>query len=276
MGEPLHLNEHLPFLRRYARALSGSQRAGDVAVLATVKSLKGLAGCREETERELLYRAFSQIWNGPVGDHIRAISISIEPEMDMLRRLAQLPQFARQAFLLSSLENFGDEAIGRILGIDAAALPAAKAVVRDLVTRLVATKVLIIEDEFFIAADLAETMKSLGHEVIAVERTHADAVQAIETCRPGLVLADIQLADGSSGVDAANEILGFCEVPVVFITAYPERLLTGMRPEPCFILSKPIRMDIVCALTSQALVFGANARRSTPVHNVKRKVRRMS
>jgi CheY-like chemotaxis protein len=74
-----------------------------------------------------------------------------------------------------------------------------------------------------------------------------------------MVLADIQLADGSSGIDAVNEILMAFKLPVIFITAYPERLLTGERPEPTFLITKPFQPEIVKAVISQALFFDANA-----------------
>ena len=72
---------------------------------------------------------------------------------------------------------------------------------------------------------------------------------------PGLVLADIQLADGSSGLDAVRDILGQFQVPVIFITSFPERLLTGERPEPTFLITKPYDPNAVKAAISQALFF---------------------
>jgi DNA-binding NtrC family response regulator len=95
---------------------------------------------------------------------------------------------------------------------------------------------------------------------MAVARTHAEAVKAIAKEKPGLVLADIQLADGSSGLDAVNEMLGSFQVPVIFITAYPDRLLTGERPEPAFLITKPYQPDTVKAIVSQALFFERRAR----------------
>jgi hypothetical protein len=56
---------------------------------------------------------------------------------------------------------------------------------------------------------------------------------------PGTTL---QLADGSSGLDTVNDLLNSFEVPVILITAYPERYLTGDRPEPAFVVSKPFRL----------------------------------
>jgi len=69
------------------------------------------------------------------------------------------------------------------------------------------------------------------------------------------VLADIRLADGSSGIDAVNEILAEFSIPVIFITAFHEALLTGIRPEPTFLIAKPFSEDMVRAVISQVLFF---------------------
>jgi CheY-like chemotaxis protein len=119
----------------------------------------------------------------------------------------------------------------------------------------IATEVVIIEDEPLVAFDLQTLLEALRHRVLRVARTEREAVAAVMQTRPGLVLADIQLADGSSGVHAVNEILQTFSVPVIFITAYPERLLTGARPEPTFLIRKPYRTDEVKAVISQALFF---------------------
>ena len=124
----------------------------------------------------------------------------------------------------------------------------------------IATDVLIIEDETFIAMDIEALVESLGHRVIGVARTHTEAIALARQKRPGLILADIQLADGSSGLDAVNELLDTFEVPVIFITAYPERFLTGQRPEPAFLIAKPFQLAVVSAVASQALFFGRKAR----------------
>ena len=63
----------------------------------------------------------------------------------------------------------------------------------------------------------------------------------------------------SSGLDAVNEVLQSFEVPVVFITAYPEHLLTGELPEPAFLITKPFRPAMVSAVISQALFFERRA-----------------
>ncbi|MCY1239342.1 Phyllosphere-induced regulator PhyR [compost metagenome] len=128
------------------------------------------------------------------------------------------------------------------------------------ISRQVATDVLIIEDEPLIALDIEDMVTSLGHRVTGIARTHQEALDLYRKTSPRMVLADIQLADGSSGIDAVNEILTQATVPVIFITAFPERLLTGKRPEPAFLVTKPFNPDMVKALISQALFFDEHAR----------------
>ena len=98
---------------------------------------------------------------------------------------------------------------------------------------------------------------SLPHSASLMLRR--EAVAAAKAARPGLVLADIQLADGSSGLDAVNEILAGFDVPIIFITAFPEKLLSGQRPEPTFLITKPFDVNMVRAVISQALFFEMKA-----------------
>jgi CheY-like chemotaxis protein len=108
--------------------------------------------------------------------------------------------------------------------------------------------------------DLEGLVEQLGHRTLGVARTHGAALTLARSKRPGLILADIQLADGSSGLDAVNELLESFEVPVIFITAYPERFLTGERPEPAFLIAKPFQPATVSAVISQVLFFERKAR----------------
>jgi DNA-directed RNA polymerase specialized sigma24 family protein/CheY-like chemotaxis protein len=244
---------HLPYLRRYARALNGTQHSGDAYVIAV---LEALVAAPDSFERDLpprvaLYRVFSQIWNSV---SVNAENPHAEPGtgLDAVGALTPRP---RQAFLLTTVEGFSSEDTAIVLGVgekDVAEL--VEEAGREIAAQ-VATDVLIIEDEPIIAMDLEMLVESLGHRVVGNARTHKEAVRLAAKCRPGLILADIQLADGSSGLEAVNEILPGLAVPVVFITAYPERLLTGERPEPAFLITKPFRQDMVKAVVSQALFF---------------------
>jgi len=253
--------QHLPFLRRYARALSGSQQSGDAYVAAALEALiedpsvlNGAGG-----PRVALYKLFTAIWNSvEVNGSADAVAGSKQP---VEQRLGQITAQPRQAFLLVALEGFSEEDAADILGVEVTAL---RSLVEESGRELaaeIATDVLIIEDETFIAMDLEGLVEGLGHRVIGVARTHSAAVTLAKAKRPGLILADIQLADGSSGLDAVNELLKSFEVPVIFITAYPERFLTGERPEPAFLIAKPFQPATVSAVISQALFFERKARR---------------
>jgi DNA-directed RNA polymerase specialized sigma24 family protein len=251
---------HVPYLRRYARALTGNQNAGDAYVAATLEALI------EEPEllssgtslRVTIYRTFSRIWTsvpvngqGEPGDRRQRVE----------QRLTHITPRPRQAFLLMALEGFSEQEAAQVLDVDVAAL---RALVEESGRELaaeIATDVLIIEDETIIAIDLESLVESLGHRVIGVARTHAEATALAKKREPGLILADIQLADGSSGLDAVNELLQSFEVPVIFITAYPERYLTGERPEPAFLIAKPFQPATVSAVISQALFFERRAKR---------------
>jgi CheY-like chemotaxis protein len=161
----------------------------------------------------------------------------------------------RQAFLLVAMEGFTLDDASRVMemSVEDVSLLLEDAA-QDIATQI-ATDAVIIEDEPLIALDLQTLLEGLGHRVVRVARTEREAIAAVMQTRPGLVLADIQLADGSSGVHAVNEILQTYSVPVIFITAYPERLLTGAKPEPTFLIRKPYRPDEVKAVISQALFF---------------------
>jgi DNA-directed RNA polymerase specialized sigma24 family protein/CheY-like chemotaxis protein len=252
--------QHVPYLRRYARALTGNQALGDSYVTATLEALvkePHRLGLVEVPQSKVeLFRIFSLIWNSAKPSSIAEQAVDLTPAD---RRLAQITAMPRQAFLLVSLEGFSEDQAATILNIDKQTL---KELVEESGQELaaqIATDILIIEDEALIALDLENIVEGLGHRTIGIARTRTEAIALAKNKRPGLILADIQLADGSSGLEAVNDLLTTFEVPVIFITAYPERFLTGERPEPAFLVSKPYQQSTVSALVSQALFFERNA-----------------
>src|SRR5215475_1625994 len=268
-GRPCHWGEksmsasklvaqHVPYLRRYARVLTGNQASGDSYVAATLEALvkePDLLSLAAHP-RIALYQVFSRIWNSVEVNVGADRAVNLVPAE---RHLGQITAMPRQAFLLVSVEGFSEEDAAAILDVDQQTL-------QDLVDESgrelaaqIATDVLIIEDEILIALDLEQLVENLGHRTIGIARTRAEAIALAKAKRPGLILADIQLADGSSGLEAVNDLLNSFEVPVIFITAHPERFLTGERPEPAFLISKPYQQSTVSALVSQALFFERNA-----------------
>jgi CheY-like chemotaxis protein/DNA-directed RNA polymerase specialized sigma24 family protein len=251
----------LPYLRRFARVLSGSQESGDAYVVAMLEAIAAEPGMfpTDLEPRVATYRTFLDVWNSVRLNHRRYETPVSERLAAADRKLEAITPRARQAFLLMAVEEFSTSDTAKVLNTDEAEVKALVDQAASEIAEQVATNVLIIEDEPMIALDLADLVTGLGHQVCDTARTHAEAVAAFKKHRPGLVLADIQLADGSSGLEAVNEILQSFDVPVIFITAYPERLLTGSRPEPTFLVNKPFRTETVQAVISQALFFDYKA-----------------
>lgn len=250
------LAPHLPYLRRYGRALTGSQEMGDAYVRKSLSAL--LSGERNIPEgvppRLGLYRVFQTIWDTDPGHGLREenkASGAVRPD-GLLKALAPT---GRAALLLTSVEAFSLEETSFILDQSPQAVECAILEAQELIDRLLASRVLIIEDEPIIALDLENLLTELGHKVVATAATRDEAVAKARSERPGLVLADINLGDGGSGIDAVAEILESFDIPVIFVTAYPERLLTGERPEPTYLIAKPFLPETIQATVSQALFF---------------------
>lgn len=251
------LAPHLPYVRRYARALTGDQATGDQYVRVALEALA--AGDRSLdtalSPRVALYHVFHTIWC--------ATGAKLEPRApDTLaapdtagRRLMRIAPRSRQAFLLTAVEGFTPSEAAQILATDFAEVEMLISEAQREIDAELATDVMIIEDEPVIAADIEALVKELGHRVTGIAATRVEAAEIAARKTPGLVLADIQLADGSSGIDAVKDILARLDVPVIFITAFPERLLTGERPEPTFLITKPFQPETVKAAIGQALFF---------------------
>ncbi len=248
------LAPHLPYVRRYARALTGDQTTGDHYVRVALEALA--AGDRvleaNLTPRVALYHVFHAIW---LTSGAQLEAPGEEGGDDASQRLMRIAPRSRQAFLLTALEGFTPSEAAQILGVEFGEVERLIAEAQAEIDAELATDVLIIEDEPVIAADIEALVTEIGHTVVDIAATRTEAVDAVARKTPGLVLADIQLADGSSGIDAVKDILARHDVPVIFITAFPERLLTGERPEPTFLITKPFQPETVKAAIGQALFF---------------------
>jgi CheY-like chemotaxis protein len=211
--------------------------------------------------RVALYRAFLKVLGATP---VKSADKGDMPQHTALRaaerNLQTLTPKARQAFLLAAVEEFRSADAALVMDVSEEQLQAYIDEAGRDIARQVATDVVIIEDEPLIALDLVQLVNDLGHRVVRVARTAEQAIEATRSLKPGLVLADIHLADGSSGLDAVNEILRTISLPVVFVTAFPQRLLTGTRPEPTFLVTKPFQPQNVKAVISQALFFDIRGR----------------
>jgi len=251
----------LPYLRRYARALTGSQHTGDAFVRATLEAALADAPLQQSLSggRLPLYRAFNKVWSSaylelPEPVHADGGDLEVAAQA----RLAAITPLNRQALLLTTLEDFSIEDTAEIMDLEPGQVERLIQEAIEEIDRESTTSVLIIEDEPLISMQLEDLVRSLGHDICGTAATRSQAQQVVAERRPGLVLADIQLADGSSGLDAVDDILALDDVPVIFITAYPERLLTGTRPEPTYLITKPFQESTVRTAISQALFFNSS------------------
>ena len=249
--------ENLPYLRRYARALTGNQGTGDRYAVATLEALleDPQAILDAGSAKVALFRAFHLVWSSagaPLGQADTELSLRAQIHM------STLTTNSREALLLFAIEGFRHDEISRIMQIEPdEASDLINAAKREMLDS-VAGAVLVIEDEAIIAMDIQTIVTDMGHRVTGIARTRTSAVDLASRDRPELILADIQLADKSSGIDAVKDILAqFDDIPVIFITAFPERLLTGQRPEPAFLIAKPYTEDQVRSAVSQAMFFAS-------------------
>jgi len=251
--------KHLPLLRRYARALVGSQDGGDSYVRICLEALLA------EPDRILpdgdvrlqLYALFHDVWSivrteDPEADRILPTS-PLEDVVDVERGLAALPPRQRQVLLLVSLEGFTFDEVSHILKISESEVRDYLDEARRELQRQTAVRVLIIEDEPLIAMDIARLVSEMGHRVCGSASGKDEAIRLARETQPQLVLADVQLKGGDSGIQAVQEILRSVDVPVIFVTGYPERLLTGEQLEPAFVLSKPFKPEVLKTAIGQAL-----------------------
>jgi CheY-like chemotaxis protein len=245
----------LPFLRRYARALTGSQKSGDRYAAMTLESLLIDRSIFEgaSSPKVALFGAFHRIWTS-LGAPVQS---DAQPA---LSHLENLTANTREALLLHTVEDFVVSEIADIMDTDQDEIEHLLAVALAEMEKSITGSILIIEDEAIIALHIKQILTELGHKVTGVARKRTEAVTLAQTTRPSLILSDIQLADGSSGVDAVKDILvAHGDIPVIFITAFPEKLLTGERPEPAFLITKPYTEEQVRSAVSQAMFFASSA-----------------
>lgn len=246
MSAVANFGPHLPILRRYARAMTGSQVSGDACVRAALEAI--LAAPTQISNayppKVELFRLFHAVWT------------SVAPALDPKQR----PE--RGALLLTAVEGFSHNEAGIVLGKPVVDIVQDIEAARAAIQSESIGQVLIIEDESIIAMHLQTLVEDLGHRVIGVATTRREAVSLVEQTEPDLILADIRLADGSSGIDAVADILTLCDVPAIFITAFPERLLSGEGLEPTYLITKPFLPETVTATISQAMFFHRENQRS--------------
>ena len=250
------LGANIPYLRRFSRAMTGSQQSGDAFAAAALEAILADRSLLDGVEVKTgLFKVLYGIWasaGAPVEEGESGVRAKAQ------KRLQSLTNNSREALLLHTIEGFRYSDIATIIGVDEDEATELVSIARREVADAATGSVMIIEDEAIIAMDIESIVGEMGHRITGIARTRDEAIQLAQKDAPDLILADIQLADNSSGIDAVNDILQAAgQRPVIFITAFPERLLTGDKPEPAFLISKPYTVDQVVSAVSQAMFFSS-------------------
>tara|TARA_R110002020_G_scaffold13713_1_gene49142 strand:- start:857 stop:1666 length:810 start_codon:yes stop_codon:yes gene_type:complete len=250
------LGANIPYLRRFSRAMTGSQQSGDSFAAAALEAiLVDRSVLSASSTKTGLFKVLYGIWasaGAPVEEGENGARAKAQ------KRLQSLTNNSREALLLHTIEGFSFSEVAEIIGVDTDEAKELVSVARREMADSATGSVMIIEDEAIIAMDIESIVAEMGHRITGVARTRDEAVKLGKADVPDLILADIQLADNSSGIDAVNDLLESLGTrPVIFITAFPERLLTGDKPEPAFLISKPYSVDQVMSAVSQAMFFSS-------------------
>ena len=104
-------------------------------------------------------------------------------------------------------------------------------------------KILIVEDEMIIAADISMNLTKFGYQVLGIKTKGEDAVSSIENNRPDLILMDIMLAGEMDGIETAQQILTTSKVPVIFLTSNSDdaTFQRAIQAKPYAFISKPFQ-----------------------------------
>ncbi|WP_084418525.1 response regulator [Henriciella litoralis] len=236
------LERELPDLRRFSRALTGTQEAGDALVSEAVRLLSNRSQELVEhfCSRPRLFGLVSSILDSRT-------FLAFNPERaDSPGRRAVLMQDvfgfteedARSALQLAS-DNY------RML-LQAARLPA---------SGLEPARIVILEDQFLIAADEEILLKSHGHDVVGVCATAEEALEIVKSESPDIVICDIDLGAGNpTGLDFAKSVPPEARCAFVFVTGHPATLCQGHPGEPAYLVSKPYDPAVLATIVYQALL----------------------
>lgn len=118
--------------------------------------------------------------------------------------------------------------------------------------------VLVVEDEPIVSMQLQESLESMGHRVTAIVDSGDEVLGAVLKQKPDIVLMDIKLRSFIDGVDAAKRLKLVCDVPVIYLTAYPSKGSQDRAKStaPAAYLVKPINDRELGEQISRALAPG--------------------
>lgn len=244
------LLKHIPFLRRYARALTGTSGRGDELVgLAVPVALSDPdAYGLERHDRGPLYALLNRLFDA---EEMRTALPDSGHPMELA--LVQLPEMERRLFLLVSLEEVGCADAARILGLGLEEARRRMAAAQEALRESLIASIMIVEDDAIIAFDLAETVRNMGHKVCGTATTMDDAIDTARSCQPTLALMDLRLAHGDSGITTAQVLRQTSELPIIFVTAFGDELTRRGLEHLGPVIRKPFTREQIERAITQAV-----------------------
>lgn len=251
------ITRQVPILRRYAGCLTGLPADGDALVTAVLAGI--LSGELELTTiagpRLGLLRALHDFWRP--GDDVSGPALPDDPNLPRASRLLQLlPPLARAVTILTRGERLSTAEAGFVLRMEPAEVQLRLQVANRELARVMARRILIVEDDAITAIDLEDLVTSLGHRAIGPAVTRKEAVSLAMQEEPDLILSDVQLDERNAGIDAVREIRCRLNVPVIFVTAYPDHFADRVILDNSYIVSKPFSDGMISSMITNALRLG--------------------
>lgn len=209
------LNSHLPYLRRYARALTGATHLGDDLVTRGVEAAVmaptrfGIPG----PKRAPLYALLNLLFDADGEGRPMASPHPIE------QVLARLPEPERRLYLLTALEELplAEAAAVEQMVVEDAAERLCR--VRERLRCDLTARVMVVEENPILALDLGSVVTEMGHVVCGTAATESEAMVLADTEQPTLALLDVRLADGGSGIEVARKLHEkMSALRVIFVT----------------------------------------------------------
>lgn len=247
------LTKEINLLRQYLRALTNDQLLGDEITRAALAELdlEPFEALPDAARLPLLFRSVYDIWNSA---HDRGQSAAVFSSRAILQSVSPEEDMSRQILLMVDVLGFPLAVAAEISDQSAEVTEAFLDAARERVNKPVEGTALIIEDEPLIAEEIADLVTQQGVKVVGKARTKKEAVSLAAQLKPRILLADYDLGAGEeTGLDAVKEITGEQDSVAIFITAYPDDVLTGEDFEPAFVITKPYRDRAVKAALWQAL-----------------------
>jgi CheY-like chemotaxis protein len=255
------LQAHLPYLRRYARALTGATDRGDdlvtrcveVAMMAPTRF--GLA----EESRVPLYALLNLLFDedaggdtGGDGDGEGGGRPAPSPH-PIERALSRLPEMERRVYLLVALEDLSLPDVAQVLHIGPAEAAQLLTQSRNGVRGALTQRVLVVEDNPILALEIGSLVTDMGHVVCGTAANEREALELAETERPTLALLDVRLADGDNGIAVARALRQQKALRTIFVTAFDDELLERDARHLGQVVRKPFTADAVKAAISRAV-----------------------